>query len=262
MLAIVEIAGMKTIVFANHKGGTGKTTSCLNVAYALRERGHTVLLVDCDRQTNLTQSFAHKPAAGHHLGAVLLGQASLSDIVLEVGEGLYLVPSSPELGEAEERISQQAGAEFILKELLEGVEDIDYCLIDTPGGLGKLTYAALTAADVVFIPAQPEYYGIEGLVGLLDVCHQVQRRLNKGLKIGGLFFTQYNRSDRRRAQRDMVQLLEGHELFGPLVLRNTIRSNVSLVEAQIEKENLYKWAPESAGAQDYQHLTTELLARL
>ncbi|WP_162303732.1 ParA family protein [Hymenobacter sediminis] len=258
----MDISEMETIVFANHKGGTGKTTSCLNVAYALRERGHSVLLVDCDRQTNLTQSFAAKVPAGQHLGTVLLGQASLSDVVLEVGERLYLVPSSTDLGEAEERISQKPGAEFALKELLDEVEAVDYCLIDTPGGLGKLTYAALTAATAVFIPAQPEYYGIEGLVGLLDVCHQVQKRLNKALKIGGVFFTQYNRSDRRRAQRDMVQLLESHITFGSLVMQTTIRPNVSLVEAQIEKEDLYTWAPQSAGAKDYQNLTSEILARL
>ncbi|WP_157530952.1 ParA family protein [Hymenobacter norwichensis] len=256
------IAAMQTIVFSNHKGGTGKTTSCLNVAYALIEAGKTVLLVDCDSQCNLSQSFAYRPAEGKTIGAVLLGQASLSDVVEEVGEGLYLIPSSSNLSEVEERISKKPGAEFALSEVLEEVEEIDFCLVDTPGGLGKLTYAALTAADAVFIPAQPEYYGIEGLVGLLEVCQQVQKRLNKKLKIGGLFFTQYNRNDRRRAQRDMVNLLETHPLFGPLVMHTTIRPNVSLVEAQIEKENIYNWAPQSAGAQDYQALTTEILSRL
>jgi chromosome partitioning protein len=258
----VYIAAMQTIVFSNHKGGTGKTTSCLNVAYALIQAGKTVLLVDCDSQCNLSQSFTYRPAEGKTIGAVLLGQASLSDVVEEVGEGLYLIPSSSNLSEVEERISKRPGAEFALSEVLEEVEEIDFCLVDTPGGLGKLTYAALTAATAVFIPAQPEYYGIEGLVGLLDVCQQVQKRLNKKLKIGGLFFTQYNRNDRRRAQRDMVNLLETHPLFGPLVMQTTIRPSVSLVEAQIEKENIYNWAPQSAGAQDYQALTTEILSRL
>ncbi|MDF7815845.1 ParA family protein [Hymenobacter sp. YC55] len=253
---------MQTIVFSNHKGGTGKTTSCLNVAYALTQLGKSVLLVDCDSQCNLSQSFAYRAPENKTIGTVLLGQASLSDVVEEVGEGLYLVPSASDLAEVEERISKKPGAEFALKEVLDEVEEIDFCLIDTPGGLGKLTYAALTAADAVFIPAQPEYYGIEGLVGLLEVCQHVQKRLNKKLKVGGLFFTQYNRSDRRRAQRDMVNLLESHAVFGPLVMRTTVRPNVSLVEAQIEKENIYNWAPQSAGAQDYEALTTEILSRL
>ena len=253
---------MQIIVMANHKGGTGKTTSCLNVAQALREQGHTVLLLDCDSQCNLTQSFTLPSPIGKRLDAVLLGQASLSDTVQEVGEGLYLIPSSPDLAEAEERIGKKPGAEFALKELLDEVEAIDFCLIDTPGGLGKLTYAALTAATAVFIPAQPEYYGIEGLVGLLDVCQQVQKRLNKDLKIGGLFFTQYNRNDRRRAQKDMVALLEAHPVFGPLVMDTTIRPNVALVEAQIEKESIFTWASQSAGAQDYTALTAEILTRL
>jgi chromosome partitioning protein len=262
MVTIIYIAAMQTIVFSNHKGGTGKTTSCLNVAYALTQAGKTVLLVDCDSQCNLSQSFSYRAPEGKTIGAILLGQASLSDVVQEVGEGLYLVPSSPDLSEVEERISKKPGAEYALREVLEEVEQIDFCLVDTPGGLGKLTYAALTAADAVFIPAQPEYYGIEGLVGLLEVCQQVQKRLNKSLKVGGLFFTQYNRSDRRRAQRDMVNLLESHPVFGPLVMHTTIRPNVSLVEAQIEKENIYSWAPQSAGAQDYQALTSEILSRL
>ena len=256
------ICAMQTIVMANHKGGTGKTTSCLNVAHALCEQGHSVLLLDCDSQCNLTQSFTLPTPAGRRLDAVLLGQASLSDTVQEVGPGLYLVPGSPDLAEAEERIGKKPGAEFALKELLEEVEAIDFCLIDTPGGLGKLTFAALTAATAVFIPAQPEYYGIEGLVGLLDVCQQVQKRLNKALKVGGLFFTQYNRGDRRRAQRDMVTLLETHPVFGPLVMRTTIRPNVALVEAQIEKESIFTWAGHSAGAQDYTALTAEILTRL
>jgi chromosome partitioning protein len=259
---IAFICAMQTIVMANHKGGTGKTTSCLNVAQTLREQGHSVLLLDCDSQCNLTQSFTLPNPSGKRLDAVLLGQASLSDTVQEVGEGLYLVPSSPDLAEAEERIGKKPGAEFALKELLDEVEAIDFCLIDTPGGLGKLTHAALTAATAVFIPAQPEYYGIEGLVGLLDVCQQVQKRLNKDLKIGGLFFTQYNRSDRRRAQKDMVALLEAHPVFGPLVMDTTIRPNVALVEAQIEKESIFTWASQSAGAQDYTALTAEILTRL
>jgi chromosome partitioning protein len=262
IVAITLICVMITIVMANHKGGTGKTTSCLNVAHALREQGHSVLLLDCDSQCNLTQSFTLPVSTGKRLDAVLLGQASLSDTVQEVGEGLYLLPSSPDLADAEERIGKKPGAEFALKELLDEVEAIDFCLIDTPGGLGKLTYAALTAATAVFIPAQPEYYGIEGLVGLLDVCQQVQKRLNKDLKIGGLFFTQYNRSDRRRAQKDMVTLLETHPVFGPLVMHTTIRPNVALVEAQIEKESIYAWASHSAGAQDYTALTAEILTRL
>lgn len=253
---------MQTIVMANHKGGTGKTTSCLNVAHSLREQGYSVLLLDCDSQCNLTQSFVLPTPAGKRLDAVLMGQASLSDTVQEVGERLYLLPSSPDLADAEERIGKKPGAEFALKELLDEVESIDFCLIDTPGGLGKLTYAALTAASAVFIPAQPEYYGIEGLVGLLDVCQQVQKRLNKDLKVGGLFFTQYNRNDRRRAQKDMVALLETHPVFGPLVMTTTIRPNVALVEAQIEKESIYHWAGQSAGAQDYTALTAEILTRL
>lgn len=252
---------MKTICFANHKGGVGKTTSALNVAYALNARGHSVLLVDCDRQFNLTQSFTYAPPPHLTLAAVLNG-ATLEDVTVEVGPNLWLVPSSSELGQAEKTLAQQPGAEHALRELLSEVQGIDYCILDTPAGMGTMTFAALTAADAVFIPTQPEYYGLEGLAGLLEVCAQVRRRLNPTLKLGGLFFTQYNRNDRRRVMKDLVAILEGHATLGPLVMMSTVRENVAIKQAQTEKENLFTRYPDSPGAADYQVLTGEILLRL
>lgn len=252
---------MTTLCFANHKGGVGKTTSALNVAYALLQRGHTVLLVDCDRQHNLTQSFTYAPPAHLTLAAVLQG-AVLEDVTVEVARDLWLVPSSPELGQAEKQLGQEPGGEMVLRELLSEVKGIDYCILDTPAGMGTLTYAALAAANAVFIPTQPEYYGLEGLAGLLHVCDQVRRRLNPGLKMGGLFFTQYNRNDRRRVLKDLVAILEDHATLGPLVMMTTIRENVAIKQAQTEKENLLARYPESPGAADYVKLTGEILLRL
>jgi chromosome partitioning protein len=253
---------MKIIALANHKGGVGKTTSVLNIGHALTARGHQVLLVDCDPQANLTQSFTYAPPPHLTMAAVLLGKMALGDIVQEVAPGLYLAPASPELGAAEKQLQREPGAEVVLRELLEQVEGIDYVLLDTPGGLGTLTYAALAAATAVFIPTQPEYYGLEGLAGLVLVCQQIKKRLNPGLLIGGLFFTQYNRNDRRRVHRDLVLLLEGHATLGPLVMLATVRANVAVQQAQTEKQNLLEHYPDSAGALDYQVLTAEILTRL
>ena len=253
---------MKIIALANHKGGVGKTTSVLNIGYALTARGYQVLLVDCDPQANLTQSFLYAPPPHLTMATVLLGTMALGDIVQEVGPGLYLAPSSPGLGAAEKQLQREPGAEMVLRELLEQVEGIDFVLLDTPGGLGTLTYAALTAATAVFIPTQPEYYGLEGLAGLVLVCEQIRKRLNPALLIGGLFFTQYNRSDRRRVHRDLVLLLEGHAALGPLVMLATVRANVAVQQAQTEKQNLLEQYPDSAGATDYQVLTAEILTRL
>ncbi len=253
---------MKVIVLANNKGGVGKTTSVLNIAYALNQRGKSVLLIDCDQQGNLTQSFTYAPSPTRTLGPLLLGLSDVADVVQELADGLYLIPSGPGLNDAAAKRSRLPGAELVLRKILSVAHGIDYCLIDTPGSLGTLTDAALTAADAVFIPAQPEAFGVEGLVELYKRCQLVQDGLNPRLKVGGLFFTQYARNDRRRVQRDTVALLEGHALLGPLVMQRTIRTSVALVEEVTEKKNIYHFAPESNGAVDYAALTSELLLRL
>ena len=255
---------MKTIVLANNKGGVGKTTSVLNIADALVGRGHSVLLIDADQQGNLTQSFTYNPPAVRTLASVLLGRTDLADAVQEVRPdqpGLYLLPAGADLNDAVAKRAEQPGAELVLRKLLAGAR-LDYCLIDTPGSMGKLTDAALTAADAVFIPAHPEVYGVKGLVELIQRCRLIQDGLNPGLQVGGLFFTQYNRADRRLVLRNMVGVLEGHAVLGPLVMRQTIRDNVAVKEAQDQKASLYAYAPDCAAAADYAVLTAELLGRL
>ena len=255
---------MITIVLANNKGGVGKTTSVLNIADALLSRGHTVLLIDGDQQGNLTQSFTYSPPPLRTLAAVLLGRTDLATAVQEVRAdqpGLYLLPAGHDLNDAVAKRAEQPGAELVLRKLLAGVQ-LDYCLIDTPGSMGKLTDAALTAADAVFIPAHPEVYGVKGMVELIQRCRLIQDGLNPALKIGGLFFTQYNRADRRLVLRNMVAVLEGHGVLGPLIMRSTVRDNVAVKEAQDQKASLRTYAPDCAAAADYAVLTAELLTRL
>jgi chromosome partitioning protein len=252
---------MKTIVLANNKGGVGKTTSVLNLADALVARGHTVLLIDGDQQGNLTQSFTYNPPTGRTLASVLLGRIELSEAVQEMRPGLYLLPSGNELNDAVAKRAEQPGAELALRKLLAPVQT-DYVIVDTPGSMGKFTDMALTAAHGVLIPVHPEVYGIRGLVNLLGRCDMIVDGLNPSLKILGLFFTQYNRNDRRVVLRSNVEAIESHDVLGPFVLRSTIRDNVAVKEAQNQKQSLYEYAPESNAAIDYAVLTSELLERL
>lgn len=253
---------MITIVFANRKGGVGKTTSTLNVGYALLELGKSVLLIDTDPQANLTNSFPYVAEAGRRLEDVLLGTAMLAQVAQEVGESLYLIPAGPGLVDAQEKRSRLPGADLMLRRVLSGVEGFDYCLIDTSPYLGPLTDAALTAADAVFIPTEPEAYGVDGLIELIVRCNQVQEALNPNLKIGGVFFTCYNRKDPRRVQRDTITMLENLEVLKPLLMKQTIRRSVALVEEATGRHNIFQLAPTSTGALDYAALTTEILQRL
>ena len=252
---------MRIITFANHKGGVGKTTSTLTVGQELARRGQRVLFLDCDPQHNLTMSFAVDVAT--HLGTVIRGERTLKQIIVEVGEGMSLAGSARELTQLEKILGQQPTYQFFLRDQLEGVAvDYDYVLIDTPPALTSLTYAALVASDAVFIPVQPEFYGYEGLTMLLDACAIMGKNFNPRLKIGGLFLTKYSASYRFSLHHDVVAIMRDNAVIGPLLMNTSIRQNGKLSEAQIEKQNLFAYAPTSNGAEDYRNLTTEILARL
>lgn len=162
----------------------------------------------------------------------------------------------------EKVIAAQFGYELLLKEALAPLDQFDFCLLDTPPSLSALTYAALVASQNVFIPSQPEYYGFEGLTTLLDACSRVQKHFNAGLRVGGIFFTKYSPPYRRKLHHDIVRLMKENATLGQLVMSSSIRENVSLAEAQIQRKSIHEWAPESNGAQDYEALTNEILTLL
>lgn len=254
---------MKTLCFANHKGGVGKTTSTLTVGQVLAGRGARVLLIDSDSQTNLSMSFDRQST--RHLGELLEsdGRISITELMEPVGEGLHLVAASPRLQMVEKLMAGSSGLEFILREALEAVEDqFDYCLIDTPPSLGGITYSALIAADAVFIPMQPEYFGYNGLTSLLQACVRVRKHYNQKLKVGGIFFTKYSPTYRSSMHHQYVELIHEDEQLAPLVMQVSIRQNNKLSEAQAMHETIQTYAPGSNGALDYASLTDEILTRL
>lgn len=253
---------MITIAFANEKGGVGKSMSTLCVGYALLDRGYTVLWVDADQQGSLTQSFRYAPPAHLTLGALLLGHQQPADVAQEVTRNGYIIPSGPSLNDAAAKRASLPGSELALRKVLAVADGFDFCLIDTPGSLGLLTTAALTAANYVFIPAQPQAFGIQGLVALIANCRLIQDGLNPRLKLGGLFYAMHNRNARERVLKDLRGLIEGHRELGPLVMRQTIRKSTHLEQAVTEKANPFVVAPESSGVLDYTTLTAEILARL
>ncbi|OUJ67761.1 ParA family protein [Hymenobacter crusticola] len=252
---------MRILTFANHKGGVGKTTSTLNVGQQLAQRGHRVLFLDCDPQHNLTMSFP--TAVPNHLGHVIRGDQTLKQVITQVGDKQGLVGSALELTQMEKILGQQPAYQFFLRDALEEVDGLfDYVLIDTPPALTSLTYAALVASEAVFIPVQPEYYGFEGLNTLLEACKVMSKNFNPRLKVKGLFLTRYSPSYRLTLHHDVVATMQENPVLRPLLMTTSIRQNGKLSEAQIEKQNLYEYAPTSHGAHDYDQLTTEILARL
>ncbi len=243
----------KIITLSNHKGGVGKTTSVINIGAGLVNMGKKVLLIDLDPQANLSQSLGYRDQELTIYGA-LKGEQEVKPI--EVLPGLELIPSTLDLAGAEIELSAEAGREFILKELLEPLRSsYDYIIIDSPPSLGLLTINAFTASNEVLIPLQSQYLALQGLTVLQGVIEKIQKRLNKGLKLGGVFITQYD--GRKVLHREVVETIRGH--LKELLLKTIIRDNIALAEAPAVGQDIFRYNAKSYGAEDYLALCKEVI---
>ena len=245
----------KVISIANHKGGVGKTTSAINIGAGLNKLGKKILLIDLDPQANLSQSLGIADQERTIYGA-LRGEYKITP--LQITKGLDIVPSTLDLSGAEVELSGEAGREYILKELLEPLRSsYDYIIIDSPPSLGLLTINALTASNEVIIPLQAQYLALRGLSKLLEVVEKITKRLNKELKVGGVFITQYD--SRKVLNRDVVATIETH--FKEELFNTKIRDNIALAEAPAKGVDIFSYQPKSYGAEDYLLLCKEIIKR-
>lgn len=242
----------KVISISNHKGGVGKTTSAINIGAGLNILGKKVLLVDLDPQANLSQSLGLNDQERTIYGAIR-GEYKLEPV--EVVRGLDVLPSTLDLSGAEVELSGEAGREYILRELLEPLRaSYNYIIIDTPPSLGLLTINALTASTEVLIPLQAQYLALRGLTKLLEVVDKIKKRLNKELRVGGVFITQYD--NRKILNRDVVATIEAH--FKEELFTTRIRDNIALAEAPTQGLDIFRYQPKSYGAEDYLSLCKEI----
>jgi len=245
----------KVISISNHKGGVGKTTSAINIGAGLNKLGKKILLIDLDPQANLSQSLGLIDQERNIYGA-LRGEYKLQPI--EIVKGLDIIPSTLDLSGAEVEMSGEAGREYILRELIEPIRaSYDYILIDSPPSLGLLTINSFTASDEVFIPLQAQYLALQGLTKLLEVIDKIKKRLNKELKVGGVFITQYD--SRKVLNRDVVATIEAH--FKDEVFKTRVRDNIALAEAPAQGLDIFRYSPKSYGSEDYLSLSKEILKK-
>jgi len=243
------------ISLLNHKGGVGKTTSAINIGAGMVELGRRVLLVDLDPQANLTLSLG-VPRQPNTIYEAVRGESPL--VPYNVREGLDVVISTLDLSGAEMELINEAGREFILRELFDPIkEDYDYIIIDCPPSLGLLTLNALTSSDLVYIPLQTEFLAMQGLAKIQQVINKVKLRLNKGLEVGGVIATMYDH--RKVLNRDVVETIKKY--FGEAVFDTMIRDNVALAEAPAQRQDIFTYSPKSPGAEDYLSLCREILTR-
>lgn len=247
---------MKTISIMNHKGGTGKTTSSINIGAGLAKKGLKVLLLDIDSQANLTEGLGIADPEESVYDSI---RENKKLPILNISENLDLVPSSIDLLGAEMEIVSKIGREQILNKLLKTVRpNYDYVIIDCPPSVGLLTVNAMVASDTILLPLQGEYFAYKGVDRLLGIVQEVRENLNEKLVIGGVFITQIN--IQRVLTKTIIEKLT--EDLQDKVFDTKIRINVALAEAQLQGQSIFDYAPESNGAKDYEMLVEEIITKL
>jgi chromosome partitioning protein len=248
----------KTIAFINQKGGTGKTTSTVNIGAGLSRLGKKVLVIDLDPQANLTYHLGIK--AGElkaSISELLEGRTGLEEATIK-GDGLDVIPSTLGLAETEARIFNVTGREHLLKGTLARLKPgYAYVLIDCPPSLGTLTINALVASREVYIPLEVQALALQGLRAIKDIVDIARERLNPGLEITGIIATKFD--GRKNLNKEVLETIKKH--FGPLLFRTVIRDTVRLAEAPSYGRDIFTYAPRSYGAEDYLNLCKEILQR-
>jgi len=244
---------MRCIAVVNQKGGVGKTTTVVNVAAGLAERGRRVLVVDLDPQGSATRWLGIDGITDEPFRVLVDGEG------VEVWEssiqGVDVVPSSSHLGRAERALLGEIGSEVRLRKRLgKLITRYDYVLIDCSPSLGLLTVNALATATEVLAVVEARVMAVHGLAALLSTVEQVREAINPALGIGGILISRVD--GRTRLSREVEELIR--EEFGEQVYRTVIRENVRLAEAPHVRQSILEYAPGSHGAKDYRVLVEEI----
>lgn len=249
----------KIIAVAQHKGGTGKTTTCISLGASLCDMGKSVLIIDLDPQASLTVSIGVNPLrVEKSIHQVLIDpdvdirSAILKGPILN----LSIVPSHVDLAMAESELAGKIGREKALYKKTTSIKkDFDYIFIDCPPTLGILVVNALAAADSVLIPIQCEPLTLYGVKHLLQIINLVREEVNPDLKIEGVLRTMFDR--RTKLSQEVSESIQ--QTFGNLVFSTIIHRHVKFAEGPIHETPINFYASKSPGAEEYRNLAKEFL---
>lgn len=248
---------MKRIVaIVNEKGGSGKTTTAVNLAATLAEKGRKVLLLDLDPQAHGSLWYGIRDG-GRGLLDALAGDRELAGLVAPTKTpGVALIASSMALSAAEKALAGEVGAETVLRGKLERLADgLDYILMDCPPSLGILTVNALAAAREVLVPVEAGVLALNGLAALMRTVGIVRERLNQALEVAGILACRVDM--RTRLSQEVIERLK--DTFPGKVYHTIIRENVRLAEAPSFAQPITQYDGGSHGAEDYRALAVEVI---
>jgi chromosome partitioning protein len=269
-----EDSVMRSIAIINQKGGVGKTTTAVNLSAALAASGQRIGLVDLDPQAHASLHLGLGPHREvPNIYEVLTGSRQLADVWQQAEPNLWVAPSHIDLAAAEVELAGVVGRELILRDALTDAarapdgEPFDTVLIDCPPSLGILTINALAAVDDVLLPLQPHYLALHGLSKLLQTIDLVRRRLNDRLRLAGVVLCLFESGTRLAAEVSAdVQAFFGDSAGRQQAWQDVhlfearIRRNIRLAEAPSFEQSIFRYAAQSAGADDYNALAEEVLA--
>ncbi len=242
----------RVIIFANRKGGCGKTTTAVNIAHALVSHGR-VLFIDIDAQAHAS-TILKNPASNpvHTITAVLENSISLPDAIEPSRiAGLDLICSSRNLGAYELSAGGREDSELVLAEqLLPVLPRYDYIIIDPPPTLGILMVTSLIAAQEVMIPMPMHFLAMEGLAEMMQIIYRLNATHNPNLRISGIIPTFFNNKT-KTARKITAEIIKN---FGENILLPGIRNNITLAEAPAYSQTIFEYSPRSRGAIDYKKL--------
>lgn len=244
----------------NQKGGVGKTTSAVNIAYYLARSGQRVLLVDLDPQGNATSGLGiEKDSLDVTTGEVLLQKTDLAVAIKQTGhKNLSVVPTTPHLANVEVELAGATHKFTRLKSALESIDGYDVIIIDSPPSLSLLTVNGLIAARYVLLPVQAEFYALEGLGQLLETMKLIRKGMNPRLELIGVLPTMVDA--RTTLSTQVQQEIKKH--FGDKVFQATIPRNIRLAEAPSHGVPVGAYDRWSKGARAYKAAAKELQQRL
>jgi chromosome partitioning protein len=248
----------RVICIANQKGGVGKTTTAINLSAALAVSGKRTLMIDCDPQANATSGIGiDKALIEKTLYHGLIGETSPNALVMDSDiDALKVIPSRTELIGFEVEMMSFPEREKALKKLLGELRNgYEYIILDCPPSLNLLTVNAMTAADLLLIPLQCEFFALEGLGQLLQTVKRIKQSLNPNLKIAGILLTMFDR--RTNLSHQVAE--DAGKYFKNLIFRTVIPRNVRLGEAPSFGKPILLYDAASQGAKSYAELASEIM---